>query len=120
MNYVTALNFYIPSETEWQFAFKGGNKTRGYTYSGSNIIGDVAWYSGNSNGTVHEVKQLQPNELGFYDMSGNVGEFVFGTGSYRYYYGGSCKSDNCKYNTSSSNYADNQSSYAGLRFALKP
>ena len=66
---VTELNFYIPSREEWQYAYRGGNKSQNYTYSGSNVISDVAWYDGNSEGKFHEVKLLQPNELGFYDMS---------------------------------------------------
>ena len=69
---ITELNFRMPTVSEWQYASKGGSKSQGYTYSGSNIISNVAWYTGNSNNSVHPVKQLQPNELGFYDMSGNV------------------------------------------------
>ena len=75
LNDMTSLSFRYPSKAEWQFAAKGGNKSKGYVYSGSNIIDNVAWYSGNSNRVVHNVKLLQPNELGFYDMSGNLSEY---------------------------------------------
>ena len=123
----TSLKFYIPSKEEWQWAAKGGKKSLGYAYSGSNNIDEVAWYSGNSEGKVHEVKQLQPNELGFYDMSGNIAEFYGynrSSSSPYYYYntnGGSYNSDaNYCTNTSSTTYNDPYTKYAGLRFALKP
>ena len=69
--------FRFPTEAEWEFAAKGGNKSKGYTYSGSNTIGDVAWYESNSNSTTHPVKTKSPNELGLYDMSGNVDEWCY-------------------------------------------
>ena len=59
---------------EWQYAAKGGKKSKGYKYSGSNNIDDVAWYKDNSNGYVHDIALKQPNELGLYDMSGNYAE----------------------------------------------
>ena len=64
--------FRLPTEAEWEFAARGGNKSKGYKYSGSNNIDDVAWYNGNSECETHPVKGKQPNELGLYDMSGNV------------------------------------------------
>lgn len=76
LNDTTNLLFYIPTKGEWQYAAKGGELSMGYTYSGSNTPGDVAWYSGNAKGSYHEVKQLAPNELGFYDMSGNAPEWT--------------------------------------------
>ena len=74
LNSMTGKNFRLPTESEWEFAARGGNKSRGYKYSGSNNIEDVAWYSNNSD-TTHPVKTKQANELGIYDMSGNVYEW---------------------------------------------
>ncbi|MBN1969918.1 MAG: SUMF1/EgtB/PvdO family nonheme iron enzyme [Candidatus Delongbacteria bacterium] len=65
----------LPTEAEWEYAARGGNKTKGYKYSGSNNIGAVAWYEGNSHFASHKIKTLQPNELGIFDMSGNVWEW---------------------------------------------
>ncbi len=68
-------HFRLPTEAEWEYAARGGNKSRGFKYSGSNNIDEVAWYNGISNYITHPVKQKQPNELGLYDMSGNVREW---------------------------------------------
>ncbi|MDE5806329.1 MAG: formylglycine-generating enzyme family protein [Paramuribaculum sp.] len=76
LNAATGKNFRLPSEPEWEYAARGGNKSQGYTYSGSNTIGDVAWYDGNSSSKTHPVAQKRPNELGIYDMSGNVREWT--------------------------------------------
>ena len=65
----------LPTEAEWEFAARGGNKSRGYIYSGSNTIEQVAWYDENSGSSVHKVGTKSPNELGIYDMSGNVYEW---------------------------------------------
>ena len=67
-------NFLLPTEAQWEWAARGGVKSHGYTYAGSNNINDVAWYSQNSNYVVQNVKQKAPNELGLYDMSGNAFE----------------------------------------------
>ncbi|MDY0296022.1 MAG: bifunctional serine/threonine-protein kinase/formylglycine-generating enzyme family protein [Acidobacteriota bacterium] len=65
----------LPTEAEWEKAAKGGNSSRGYTYSGSNNVDAVAWYSGNAGGRIHPVGQKSANELGLHDMSGNVWEW---------------------------------------------
>ena len=75
LNAMTGKRFRLPSEAEWEYAARGGKKSRGYQYSGSNTIGDVAWYDGNSSSMTHAVGTKQPNELGIYDMTGNVWEW---------------------------------------------
>ena len=74
LNKITGKTFRLPTEAEWEYAARGGNKSKGYKYSGSNIIGDVAWYNSNSSAMTHQVGTKAPNELGLYDMSGNVWE----------------------------------------------
>ena len=75
LNALTGQNFRLPTEAEWEFACRGGNNSRGYKYSGSNYIDNVAWYDGNSGDKTHPVATKSPNELGIYDMSGNVDEW---------------------------------------------
>ena len=130
------MKFALPTETQWEFAARGGNKSRGYKYSGSNYIGDVAWYDNNSK--THPVAQKQPTELGLYDMSGNVWEWCrdwYGgyssssqtnpigptNGSLRVYRGGSWSysARHCLV-SDRSGYPSAGSIYLGFRLALVP
>jgi formylglycine-generating enzyme required for sulfatase activity len=69
------LTCRLPTEAEWEYAARGGNKSNAFIYSGSNNIADVAWYDGNAGGSTHPVGQKQPNELGLYDMTGEAWEW---------------------------------------------
>ena len=137
LNSLTGRKFRLPSEAEWEYAARGGKKSRGYQYSGSSNISDVAWYWENSAKKTHPVGTKQANELGLYDMSGNVWEWCqdwhgsyvsspqmnptgANSGLYRVWRGGSwyygawhCRSSNRSY--AIPNYRDR---YLGLRLVL--
>ena len=70
----TNKKFRLPTEEEWEYAARGGVCSKGYTYPGSNNRDEVAWYSGNSRDEIHAVGTKKPNELGIYDMVGNVSD----------------------------------------------
>ena len=137
LNRLTGVNFRLPTEAEWEYAARGGSESEGYKYSGSNSIGDVAWYDGNSGSKTHPVGTKTPNELGIYDMSGNVWEWcqdwygsygsgsqtnpqgpssgsdrVLRGGSWYYYAGGWMVSDRYYFNP------DYRNDSIGLRLAL--
>ena len=137
LNQLTGKKFRLPTEAEWEYAARGGNKSKGYKYAGSNTIGDVAWYSSNSSSKTHPVKQKAANELGLYDMSGNVYEWCqdwYGSysssvqtnptgassGSYRVCRGGSWSSSAklCRVSYRRSNTPSLSLNGIGLRLAL--
>ena len=137
LNQLTGRSFRLPTEAEWEYAARGGNRSNGYKYAGGNSIGDVAWYDGNSSSTAHDVGTKRANELGLYDMAGNVWEWVHdwkgdypsssqtnprgpSSGSYPVFRGGSwsysawcCRVSNRSSRTPAARYDD-----VGLRLAL--
>ncbi|MDI9337242.1 MAG: SUMF1/EgtB/PvdO family nonheme iron enzyme [Alphaproteobacteria bacterium] len=77
LNRLTNKKYRLPTEAEWEYAGEGGKKSKGFIFAGSNVLNEVAWHHENSNHTTHHVGMLKPNELGIYDMSGNVWEMCF-------------------------------------------
>ena len=139
LNSLTGRTFRLPTEAEWEFAARGGNKSKGYKYAGSNSIDDVAWYDSNSGSMTHAVKTKSPNELGIYDMSGNVWEWCqdwYGSyssnaqtnprgpssGSYRVLRGDgwNCSAWNCRVSFRYCTSLGHRSSTYGLRLVLVP
>lgn len=118
LNNETKLNFSLPSVLQWEYAAKGGNKSQGYDYAGSNILGDVAWYYANCT-SKQKVKTKAPNELGIYDMSGNVAEYTTTYNNGYYVIGGSYnkKFENCNTGGNNGNY-NNSFFGLGFRFIL--
>lgn len=85
LNQATGKHFRLPTEAEWEYAARGGNQSKGFQFSGSNAIDEVAWYVNNADNKSHPVAQKAPNELGLYDMTGNLWEFCLDDMSLRSY-----------------------------------
>jgi len=114
----TGENIQLPDEHEWEFAAQGGKKGGGFVYSGNNKPDGVAWYAGNSVLKTHDVASKQPNELGIYDMSGNVWEWCGNSGAIR----GGCWHDKDKYCRISNRFDNDpavRSIYIGFRIVKK-
>lgn len=139
LNQLTGKNFRLPTEAEWEYAARGGQKSKGSKYAGSKTVDDVAWYVDNSGDKTHVVKSKAANELGLYDMSGNVYEWCqdwYGTyssslqtnptgpssGVERVMRGGSygCQSRGCRVSYRNSSLPSEYYIDVGLRIVLVP
>ena len=137
LSQMTGKKFRLPTEAEWEFAARGGNKSQEYQYSGSNNLDEVAWYVENSCNKTHPVAQKKANELGLYDMSGNIFEWCqdwYGgyssqaqtnptgpdSASHRVFRGGSWdgRARGCRSSGRGSAWPGNWGDYLGLRLVL--
>lgn len=137
LNQASGLNYRLPTEAEWEFAARGGVKSNGYLFSGSPVIGACAWYYSNSGSTTHNVGTKAPNELGIYDLSGNVREWCndwfdpyssnntdnpigADTGTTKVNRGGSWMTPyaNCRNSYRNTDYPDESSQDLGFRLVL--
>ncbi|MBR0196037.1 MAG: SUMF1/EgtB/PvdO family nonheme iron enzyme [Paludibacteraceae bacterium] len=131
--------FALPTEAQWEYAARGGKYSKGYKYPGSNELGDVAWYQENSGGTTHPVGTKKANELGLFDMSGNIYEWCYDwhepypvdlvsnpsgptVGKIKGLRGGSLESESkrCRITKRGGNYPDYHNLYNGFRLVLLP
>lgn len=118
---LTGADFCIPTVCQWQFAHDGGKKaTRKTKYAGSDIVDEVAWVKSNSGKTLHPVGMLNPNELGLFDMDGNVQEYCMGkiAKTNKYQFNPTYSSDIIPVGTSAKSDKDSGPDYTGLRLAI--
>lgn len=137
LNTLTGKNFRLPTEAEWEYAARGGKQSHGYKYAGSNDLGSVAWYGENFNNQTHPVGKKLPNELGIYDMTGNVWEWCndwkgpysataqtnpqgASSGTYRVCRGGSwtCNTEYYRVTYRDACIPDNRGDYLGFRLVF--